>query len=86
MSKKKDIPNHKLAVLISMLVNQLDELKPTSKEAIEIHEKAKELETLLEPVLDNLYNLKGISGSVYFQELENKVDTVIRKNYQKIEQ
>lgn len=86
MSKKKDIPNHKLAVLISMLVNQLDELKPTSKEAIEIYNKAKELEVLLEPVLDNLYNLKGISGSVYFQELENKVDTVIRKNYQKIEQ
>lgn len=84
MSKKKDLPNHKIAVLTSLLVDELDNLRPTSEKGLEVLRKGKELQSELEPILDSLYTMKSVSRNTYLTDLANKVDTTIRKNYQKI--
>lgn len=86
MSKKKDLPNHKIAILTSLLVDELDSLKPTSDKGQRVLSLGRELQEELMPVLDNLYTIEGVSKTTYLSDLANKVDTVIRKNYKKIEQ
>jgi len=83
-TKKDKQMAHKLAFELDSLINTLDEIKANSKMTIDIKEKATELSLLIEPFLENIYDSKLIRRGVYFQEMNNKIDTIIRKNFQEI--
>lgn len=83
MKKADRIKQHKIFVLVSMLADELDDVKELSVGGKDIFEKSKELQALLDPVIDSIYeNAKNVSKTTYIQELQNKFDTLMRKNYQ----
>lgn len=76
--KRKSELCHLLVVLSNLTLEVLDELKPTSQKAIEFKEL---LTKKCEEVNDSLIDIPEVRSSTYFQDLSNKVHTVIRKNY-----
>lgn len=76
--KRKSELCHLLVVLANLQLEVLDELNPTTKEAIEYKEL---LTKKCEEVNDAIIDIPEVRSSSYFQDLSNKVHTVIRKNY-----
>jgi len=76
--KRKSELCHLLVVLANLTLEVLDELKPVSKTAIEYKEL---LSRKCEEVNESLMDIPEVKSSTYFQDLSNKVHTVIRKNY-----
>ena len=68
-------------VLTDLLIQEIDDpvLTPT-KQTKEIQDKARELQSLLEPVLDNFYKNDGVRQSTGFIEIQRK----IKYNFEKI--
>lgn len=83
-TKKDKMMVHKLAFELDSIINTLDEIKANSKITMNIKEKALELSILIEPFLESIYDSKLIRKGTYFQEMNNKIDTVIRQNFQEI--
>jgi ribosomal protein RSM22 (predicted rRNA methylase) len=55
-----------------------------SGEAKEIHELSRKLQHLLDPVVDKVFNASQlVNKTTYIQDMQNKLDTIIRKNYQR---
>lgn len=71
----------KIFVLADLLVQEIDDpvMKPT-KQTKEIQDKARELQTLLEPVLDKFYN-KEVKQTTFFTTLQNKFNYIFEKEY-----
>ena len=84
MSKVNNIKKHKIAALSQLLVESLQDVEADSKWALDIMDNCKSLQEKLEPAVDQIYKIKGVSNSVYMQELTNKIDTIMRKNYKEI--
>jgi DNA replication initiation complex subunit (GINS family) len=84
MNKKERILYHKLAVLSNLLVMELDEMKPTAKIGADMHQKAKEFIEKLEPFIEASFDSEQVRSGTYLTDLCNKIDTVIRKNYEQI--
>jgi hypothetical protein len=82
--KKEAQTTHKIAVLCYLLSETLQEYGAETQESKDIVTDCNNLNTKLENVLDDLFQVKQIKGSTYLIDLCNKVDTVIRKNYQQI--
>ena len=80
---------HKIAVLSILLVDEIDAVKQSKHElqdvAIEFRNKCAEIEPYCEMVLKTVFNIDEVKQSTYLNELANKVDTVIRKNYKPLE-
>lgn len=76
--KRKSELCHLLVVLSNLTLEVLDELQPTSQTVIEYKEL---LTKKCEEVNDSLIDIPEVRSSTYFQDLSNKVNTVIRKNY-----
>jgi hypothetical protein len=76
--KEKNIKMHKLFCLSSLLLENLDELKPTTPKMIKYKE---DLIGLCEEMNKNVENTYTIQKSTYFQDICNKIDTVLRKNF-----
>jgi hypothetical protein len=78
MSKSKDIKMHQLVVLSMLMQECLDDLNPTT-------EKMKTLRSTLleftEELNRELQDTETIRKTTYFQDLCNRVETVIRKNF-----
>lgn len=72
----------KVFVLVDLLVQEIDDpvMIPT-KETKRIHDKAKELQKLLEPVIDKFYQKKQVSKSTFFITLQNKFNYIFNKEY-----
>lgn len=85
MSKKNNFKKHEIAIYLTLLSDALDDVKADNSEALEIQKLARELSSKIDPIVDDLYQLKGISKTTYFQNIENKIKTIIRKNYELIE-
>jgi hypothetical protein len=83
-NKKHNISSHKIAVLSYMLISELNDIGANSVLAKEIIDKGKELEDALEPMLEAVFESKQITKGTYLNELAFKIDTIIRKNYQRI--
>jgi len=68
-------------VLTDLLITEIDEpvLTPT-KETKQIQDKARELQTLLEPVLDKFYT-NEVNKSIFFSTLCNKFNYIFNKEY-----
>jgi hypothetical protein len=71
----------KILVLTDLLITEIDEpvLTPT-KETKQIQDKARELQTLLEPVLDKFYT-NEVNKSIFFSTLCNKFNYIFNKEY-----
>jgi hypothetical protein len=83
-NKKSAIQSHKIAALCYLLAESLHEVGADAETALEMKANAEVLGAQCEQVLEDLFQVKQIKGSTYLTDLCNKVDTVIRKNYQQI--
>ena len=63
---------------------ELDEMKPTAEIGATMHQKAKEFIIALEPFIEATFDSEQVRNGTYLVDLCNKVDTVIRKNYEQI--
>ena len=61
-------------VLCDLLIQEIDEpvMTPT-KQTKEIQDKARELQSLLEPVLSKFYDNQEVKRSTFFIELQRKI-------------
>lgn len=82
--KQQAILSHRLACLLYLTAETLQELEPTKGIAIDYMQDCKNLQEKTETLLEDLFSFKQVSGSSYLIDLSNKVDTVVRKNYQQI--
>lgn len=83
-NKKSAVQSHKIAALCYLLVEALEDAGANTETALEMKANAEVLGAQCEKVLEDLFQVKQIKGSTYLTDLCNKVDTVIRKNYQQI--
>jgi hypothetical protein len=84
MSKKHHQQTHKIAVLSYLLITELNNIKANSLLAKEIIDKGAELEKSLEPMLEVIFDSKQISKGTYLNQMGYQIETVIRKNYERI--
>jgi len=52
-----------------------------TKETKAIHDKAKELQQMLEPILERFYDNNSVSSSTFFLILQNKFNYIFDKEY-----
>ena len=75
---------HTIASLITLLADYTHELMPTTDTAKQFKEKANELMPIAEQMLEAAFDVKEVRTSTYINDLSNKIDTVIRKNFTQI--
>jgi len=76
--KQKSIKMHLFYVLMTLLLECLDELKITGERVNELH---KILTDFCEVLNDEMAHTEAIQKTTYFQEISNKVNTIIRKSF-----
>ena len=78
MNKRKSILCHKLVCLSHLMLENLDELNPTTDKM----KKAKlDLIALFEELNNELATSDTIQKTTYFNSISSKIDTILRKNY-----
>lgn len=75
--KKEALSYHKIAALCTLLIDEFDKLGPDAPLAI----KAKEMNIFIEEMFTKIYDIPEVRSSTYVNDLANKIDTVIRKNF-----
>lgn len=72
----------KLFVLTSLLAEEIDDpvLVP-NKETKAIQDKARELQSLLLPIVDKFYQKKEVSRTTFFSTMEQKFNYIFNKEY-----
>ena len=72
----------KIFILTDLLIQEIDEplMKPTKKTK-QIQDKARELQELLEPVINKFYENDEVSKSVFFITMQNKFNYIFNKEY-----
>jgi|LakMenE01Jun11ns_1017448.scaffolds.fasta_scaffold9864223_3 hypothetical protein len=78
MSKKKNTEIHKLYCISQLLLESLDELKPTSAKMVKF--KA-DLIGLCELMNDDVSDTAAVQKSIYFQEMTHKINCIVRKQF-----
>jgi len=76
--KEKKIEMHKLFCLSNLLLESLDTLNPTTPKMVKYRE---DLIGLCEEMNRNVEDTYTIQKSTYFQDICNKIDTILRKNF-----
>lgn len=76
--KRKHTQMHKLYCLCQLQLEVLDELKPTSQRMIKYKE---DMIGLCESLNNNVADTYTIQKSTYFHKLTNKIDTLLRKEF-----
>lgn len=85
MSPKKEAElSHQIAALSFSLIHALNEIGATSKTALELKEISEKMHQKCEQILEECFQVKQVSSTNYLVDLSNKIDTVVRKNYQRI--
>lgn len=78
MNKRKKILCHKLVCLSHLLLENLDELNPTTEKM----KKAKlDLIALFEELNNELATSDTIQKTTYFNDMSKKIDTILRINF-----
>jgi hypothetical protein len=75
---------HTVTVLMALLADythEIDELKPLSKR---FKDKVEDLLPVCEELITKVYGFPEISSSTYLTDLSNKIDSIIRHNYERI--
>jgi len=76
--KSKNQEMHKLYCLCSLLLENLDRLKPTTERMIKYQS---DLIGFCEELNDVLADTATIQRSTYFQDITNKIDTIMRRQF-----
>jgi hypothetical protein len=76
--KRKHTQMHKLFCLSSLLLENLDELKPTTQRMITFKS---DLTGFCEELNNSVADTATIQKSTYFSEISNKIDTILRKEF-----
>lgn len=76
--KQKSMKMHLFYVLMNLLLECLDDLQITEPKAKELH---KNLTDFCELLNNEMACTEAIQKTTYFQDLSNKVNTIIRKNF-----
>lgn len=88
MNKKEEAKlTHQLACVTYLTRDILEDFtknKTLTQEAKEVLEACAILQKHSETMLEEVFGIKSISNGTYLNELSNKVDTVIRKNFENI--
>ena len=78
MNKRKSILCHKLVCLSHLMLENLDELNPTTEKM----KKAKmDLIALFEELNNELATSDTIQKTTYFNDMSKKIDTILRINF-----
>jgi hypothetical protein len=78
MNKRKSVLMHKLVCLSHLMLENLDELNPTTEKM----KKAKsDLIALFEELNNELASSDTIQKTTYFNDMSKKIDTIIRKDF-----
>ena len=82
MNKETQKKLAKIFVLTDLLITEIDDptMQPT-KETKTIQDKARELQTLLEPVLTRFYDKKEIKQTTFFITMQNKFNYIFNKEF-----
>jgi hypothetical protein len=78
MNKKKKVNMHKFYCLMQLLQENLDDLEVTAPRMIELKGTLSEFCELLN---NEVAETSTIQKTTYFQEITNKIDTVLRKSF-----
>jgi|TARA_R110000868_G_scaffold118958_2_gene315147 hypothetical protein len=76
--KLKNMEMHKLFCLSNLLLENLDTLNATTPKMIKYRE---DLIGLCEEINRNVEDTYTIQKSTYFQDISNKIDAVLRNNF-----
>lgn len=78
--KRQGVLSHKLVVLANLMLENIDELQATTP----IIQNAKQqLIDFCEALNESIADTPAMTSHTYFQELSNKIDTILRKNFDK---
>ena len=78
MNKRKQILCHKLVCLSHLMLENLDELNPTTEKM----KKSKlDLISLFEELNNELASSDTIQKTTYFNDMSKKIDTIVRKDF-----
>lgn len=70
----------RIFVLTSLLIDEIDEPTRTpTKQTKEIQDKARELQSILEPVLERFYQSEDVRRSTSFKTIESKIYYILNK-------
>lgn len=75
---------HTITVLMALLADYTDELDGFKSISKRFKDKVEDLIPLSEELITKVYGFPEISSSTYLTDLSNKIDSVIRHNYEKI--
>ena len=78
MSKKKNQEIHKLYCISQLLLESLDELKPTSAKMKKFKD---DLIGLCEQLNNDVADTYTVQKSTYFHSMTKKIDTIIRHEF-----
>ena len=80
MNKETQKKLAKIFVLVDLLVQEIDykDRVPT-KETKAIHDKAKELQQMLEPILERFYDNNSVSSSTFFLILQKNAQSTFHE-------
>lgn len=82
MSKEMQKKLSKIFVLTDLLIQEIDDpVRTPTKGTKLIQDKARELLTLLEPVLFQFYDKKEIKQTTFFITMQNKFNFIFNKEY-----
>lgn len=70
----------KVSILSDLLIQFLDELQENSNVSIKLMELKKEVDVYLSNLSNAGYEIKELRNTNLIQEIQNKVDTIFRKN------
>ena len=76
--KRKKIAMHKLYCISSLLLENLDELKPTTPKMVKFKD---DIIGLIEELNNDVADTYTIQKSTYFSSISNKIDTILRKEF-----
>ena len=78
MNKRKSTLMQKLAVLSMLLQECLDELNPDTQKMMDLRNT---LVQFTEEINESLKDTTTMFKTTYFQDISNKIDTILRKNF-----
>lgn len=85
-SKEMARKSHKILTHFLCLIEDLEDVKANAKEATDFLEQIDVMIPMIENVIDSTFEKSTyLRSKTYLQDMQNKFETVIRKNYETID-
>lgn len=76
--KRHAILCHKIVCLSNLLLENIDELQPTTPDVLKYKD---DLTKFVESLNNELKDTETVQKTTYFQNISNKIDTILRKEF-----